>query len=613
MNIVLVGNPNCGKTTLYNNLTGEKLKVGNRIGVTVEPVRGEILLDSERSATSSERRLEFFAIKSKKRRKTDFEKTNEYGQKHAVPKERIYIYDLPGIYSLNRPINEEKITADFLENERVDMIINVIDARKLLNGLLLTTQLLASGKKVAVLLNMTDALSGGSAIDAEKLGGYLGCKVFKISAKNGSGVEIFSEILNGGTETLFPGASEIHYEKLKKLSKEFLSETEARTLSDRIDGIILNKYLAFPLFLAIMSLTLCFTVAVFGNIAGGLLGRLVDSMKFRTGNFLRRAGAGEVVTSLVADGVLTGIGGVLEFAPLVCALFFLLSVLENCGYLSRVALITDRLFRDLGMSGQAAISLILGCGCTVPAILSCRTVDNPDEKKRLLYTVHFMPCSALLPLIALISTRFFGSLWAIPLSYFIGAGTVLLVNAAIPNRIKRDFISELPSLQFPPLKVVASDTAIALKSFLRRACTVVFCASVFVWALKTFDFEFRITDIGNSILAKLGGIFAIFLKPLGLGDWRIAVAVIAGFAGKETVVGALEVMSGGDVGSVFSPFSAAVFLLYMLLSSPCATSLSALRKELGRKEFVKCFLFQTVFAYAACFLFCTGGKLAGLI
>lgn len=571
MKIALIGNPNSGKTTLFNRLTGEHYAVGNRAGVTVEPVRAG------------------------------------FGGGD--------ICDLPGIYSLKRPVSEEKIASDFLKSQNTDLIINVVDATHLVRNLYLTVQLLALGKKVVVALNMRDELEKkGLAVDCEKLSSLLGCAVVPISARRDKSFDALFTAAekNYGRQRLFPSSAPDCYRELDKIGEAVITRIKRRDLAEKLDKILLNKYLALPIFVAIMSAVLFIGTGVFGVFLGGLIDRILSSAS----EALARALSGRIsdgVLSLVCDGIIAGIGGVLEFAPLVAALFFMLSLLEDCGYLARVAFVTDRLFASLGLSGRTAISLVLGCGCTVPAVLGARAIPDEAERVRCLNSVHLMPCSAKLPLFAMLAGAFFpGRIFAVPLLYLGGVAAVVFVNLLSPRESNPVFIMEMPALKAPCLQNAAGETWRKLKSFLLRTCTVVFAASIIVWVLINFDFGFRHCAIEDSMLASAGEYVRYIFYPLGLTDWRAAAAITAGFAGKETVVGVLEVMSAGNVASVFSPSDAFIFAVFMLLSPPCAASLSALRKELGNRRFAACFARQILISYAVCALINLGFGLCAI-
>lgn len=554
MKIALIGNPNCGKTTLFNRLTGSRLPVGNRAGVTVEATKGQ------------------------------------YKEEE--------IFDLPGIYSLENSVNEESVSARFLESG-TDYIINVVDATYLSRSLNLTSQLLAKKIPMTVLLNMTDKpINKDKKFDCEKLSKILGCPVV-ILKKNDLD---FEKIFIKSDQKKYRNFSAPNAEKFAefdRIEREVVFGKNTKKLSEKIDKILFDKYLAFPIFILIISAVLLVSSGFFGTFLGKYINIGIGNLS----NFLKAVLQDKIspfLLSLLADGILTGVGGVLCFLPLIVSIFFFLTLLEECGYLSRVAVIFDKIFSSFGVSGRMAISIILGCGCTVPAVMSARTLDC-CERKKCLCNVHFIPCSAKLPVLSVLLSCFFEKgFWLVPLFYIIGVGAVFLSLLLTKKGDTAPFILEIPPLQKPNLPSVFGATAEKLRSFLSRTCSVVFLSSVLIWFLLNFDFSFKPCSAENSILVAVCNLLKYVFYPIGLADWRIVASFLAGFAGKETVIGVLSVVGHGDIASIFTPFLAFQYAVFLLLSPPCAASLTAIKKELGKKDFIKCLIRQFLIAFAVC-------------
>ncbi len=569
MKAVLAGNPNCGKTTLFNKLTGSHLDTGNRAGVTVEEAEG--------------------------RRGED------------------YIYDLPGIYSLNRPSNEEKAADDFLRKENVDLIINVADVRYLERSLFLTTQLLEKRKPTVLALNMCDeAKKLGLDVDCEALSRSLGCKVVRISAKKDKN---FDELFSSRplpSEKIFPSDASSRYAECEKISSRCVKRNGKTSFSEKADDILLGKYTAFPIFFAVMFAVL-FLCSFLGDLAGKAFSAATEYLFAKINAFLS-ARLSPSLASLIGDGVLTGVGSVAEFLPVTVITFFFLALLEESGYLARIAFLADRPFASAGLSGRTAISLIVACGCTASAAASTRTIPDDAEREKCLCSLHFMPCSAKLPLFATFVNAFFpGNYFALPLLYVTGVFCVFCLNILLPGRKMQDFIMEIPARKFPSVSGVLGKTAAFSRSFFRRTCAVVFVASIVVWVLINYNFGFRKCDIEDSMLAVTSEMAKYLFYPVGLTDKWHAAAIAAGFAGKETVLGVLGVITKGDLPSLFTPSSALSFCLFILLSPPCAASCSALKKELGGKKFLRCLGLQFLFAYVFCAAFHAISLLIGTV
>jgi len=569
MKYLLIGNPNCGKSTLFNKLTSSHQAVGNVSGLTVE------------------------------------RKSGEYGSDEII--------DLPGIYSLDCAKNEES-AALYELNSNADGIINIVDATRLERSLFLTSQLLRLNKKLVVVLNMRDELEkSGAKINVDALQKALGVPVVSISAlKDKKFDAVFAAFKDGRSRergARFLTSFEMTrndrecYENIEKLVANVTVKGKRR-IGEKLDKIILNKYLAFPIFFIAVFLIYMISIQVCGRLVGEALKKAVSLLSLRTRIGLESLGVHRLLISLVCDGIYLGLGEVLKFVPQLFTMFVLLSALEDCGYLPRAAFITDRLFNKLGMSGKTAIALILGCGCTVPAVLAARTIDDERAREKSIFLLPFLPCGAKLPLFALLSGTFFPSLpFVAPLMYFVGLFFIGFCGALLKNRADKNafFVLEIPSVRIPSIANIRREVSFKLKAFFAKTGTVVFLSSVIVWTLTTFSFSFRARGIENSMLASLGKIIAPIFYPIGFTDWRLSVAVLSGLVGKEAVLSTLSILSNGNVASLLTPLLAFEFMLFILLSPPCIIALSTIFKELKTtKKFLACVFFQCCTAFAAC-------------
>lgn len=670
--IALAGNPNCGKTTMFNALTGSNQYVGNWPGVTVEKKEGH--------------------LKYKKG-------------------EDVIVTDLPGIYSLSPYTLEEVVSRDYILKENPDVIIDLVDATNIERNLYLTTQLIETGVPVVIALNMSDLLEKrGIQVDVERLSMLLGCKVIKTSALKETGLKevvdeaiktakkvdhklpeaMFSsdvesaissvrnllvdiseyekrwyaikllerdekviaevklsaedaktventakgleEKLDNDTESIF---TDERYNYIQKVVSTTVKKREEKlTVSDKIDRIVTNRILGIPIFIAIMWLVYYVSVTTVGSFVTDWTNDVfvVSIQDFLTG-VLTNLGASELLIQLIVDGIVGGVGAVIGFAPQMVILFLFLSILEDCGYMVRIAFVMDRVFRHFGLSGKSFIPLLIGSGCGVPGIMASKTIEQDNDRRLTIMTTTFIPCGAKLPVIALLGGIICGRItgdyesagFIAPLMYFAGIAAVL-VSAIILKKTKpfsgkpAPFVMELPAYHIPSLKTVLMHVWERTKAFLIKAGTILVVACFVIWALSTFGFEggsFGIVeDINNSLLASIGGFISPLFAPLGFGEWQPVAASLSGFAAKEDIVTTMGVLANlGDeiegtasdamiIAEWFPTAAAALsFLIFNLLDSPCLAAISTMAEELkDRKWFWGALLFQNAFAYIITFV-----------
>lgn len=644
MKIALVGNPNSGKTTLFNLLTGMNAKIGNWPGVTIEKKSGTI-------------------------KNTTHE-----------------IVDLPGIYSLSPYTEEEKVARAFIFNESPDLIINIVDATSLERSLYLTTQLLELGIPVLIALNMADMLpKRGLKIDIQKLSYELKTEVIQISALKATGIQdlIFAidktkapipygiydaNIENSIIKIINNLPSNLLYKRFvavkileedKYFSKynfpilfDIIKETrhnydtdleeivaterynyiesvreicinkiaQEKTISDKLDEIFLNKWIAFPLFALIMFLIYYLSVGVVGKSTIDLINNITDSLKIFISNWLSNFKISNLIISLIVDGIMTGVGAVLSFVPQLIILFLCISILETSGYMSRTALLLDKLFKKIGLNGKSLIPFIVGSGCSVPGIMSSKIIENDDEKKMTAILTPFIPCSAKLPIIALFTSYFFpNNSGIISASLYFFAIVIIIISALVMKKFvfkntSSTYISELPEYKLPSLKYVSKDVFDKIISFIKRAGSVILICSIIVWFLVSFSWDLKYNlGIENSILASIGKkISWIFVPMLGTNSWEVTVSAIQGLVAKEQVVSSMAVIGGvsedlqntnfilnnnGAFG-FFTSVSAYAFMVFNLFSAPCFGALAAMRKEIGgTKELLKVIAFEISLAW----------------
>lgn len=585
INVALVGNPNTGKTTVFNALTGSKQYVGNWPGVTID-------------------------------------------KKYGFLNKDIKVVDLPGIYAMDTYSNEEKISRSYLENEDVDLIINVVDATNLERNLYLTTQLMQFNKPILVLLNMMDiANKRGLNIDTEILAKNLGVSILAISAKNKTGLENISEAINKSKEIIsnynikFNSESEA-YSYIGKLIKDASKEKgNSKYIGEKIDKVVLNPILAYPAFLAALFIIFKFTFSWFGQ-------PLADALDAFIGDTFTSIVEGLVANSspwfqsLIIDGIVAGVGGVIVFFPIVFTLFFGISFLEDCGYMSRIAFLMDRIMRKIGLSGKAFIPIIMGFGCSAPAIMATRTLESEKDRKMTALLAPLATCGARLPVYALFASIFFASNqeFVVMGLYLLGIVVAILVGLLFKNTLfKKDeqpFILELPEYKMPSLKSIILNAWDKSKGFIIRAGTLIFAVSIVVWFLTYFNMNGFTDEIDTSFIASLGGFIAPIFKPLGFGTWEAGVSIITGLAAKEVIIGTMEIVYGDlaiVLPTMFTAITALSFLVFVSLYTPCFAVIGVMKKEYGTKmmflsvgyQFVLAWVVSYIFKYAATLI--TGG------
>ena len=662
MIFALAGNQNCGKTTLFNALTGSNQHVGNFPGVTVDQKSGEVK-----------------------------------GYKDCS------VVDLPGIYSLRTYTQEEIVTRDFILNQKPDGIINIVDATNIERNLYLTLQLLTLRVPMVLALNMMDEVrANGGTVDVQKLSEDLGIPVVPITAAKGEGV---SELMDRAVETakgrVLPKVYDFctadspvhrcvhavvhliedHAERLglpsrfcstkliegdeamadrleldqneRELLEHCVVQMEAENGMDRnasladmrysfiekvtanavvkcresrehkrsvqIDKVLTGKYTALPVFFGIMLLIFYLTFNVIGQGLSDLLAAGIDYVTAGVDGALTAYGINPVVHSLIIDGIFAGVGSVLSFLPIIVTLFFFLSILEDTGYMARVAFVMDKLLRKIGLSGRSIVPMLIGFGCSVPAIMATRTVSSDRDRKMTILLTPYMSCSAKIPIYGFFTAVFFTKYKALVMIslYVLGMAVGVLAALVMKNTAFRGkpvpFVMELPNYRLPSAKSVGLLLWEKAKDFLQRAFTVIFLATVVIWFLQSFDTRLNVvTDSADSLLALIGQWLAVLFKPLGFGDWRCATALISGFIAKESVVSTLEVLLGGAaITSLFTVRSAVSFLVFTLLYTPCVAAVATIRRELGSGlKTVGVVLLQCAVAWLASYAaFLVGGLL----
>ena len=636
MIFALAGNQNCGKTTLFNQLTGSNQHVGNFPGVTVDQKTG--VLRGKRDCS---------------------------------------VVDLPGIYSIRPYTSEEIVTRDFILKQKPDGIINIVDATNIERNLYLTLQLIELHIPMVLALNMMDEVrDNGGTINVKKMTELLGIPVIPISAAKNEGIaELTRAAVAAAREKQYPkvtdfcrpgpihrcihatchiiedhaqradlptrfaasklieedpdiiaqlkldqnelelvehnilqmeeeygldrnaAIAEMRYDFIERVCRETVikcQESKQHRRSVQIDRILTNKYAALPIFFGIMLLIFFLTFNVIGAGLSDLLAAGINLLSALADRALSAFGVNPVVQSLIIDGIFAGVGSVLSFLPLIVVLFFFLSILEDTGYMARVAFVMDKLLRKIGLSGRSIVPMLIGFGCTVPAVMATRTLSSERDRKMTILLTPFMSCSAKIPIYVVFCAAFFQKYQALVMIglYLLGILFGILAALILDHTAFRGkpvpFVMELPNYRFPSFKSVALLLWEKARDFIERAFTVIFWATIIIWFLQTFDGRFNVVaDSGDSLLAMIGRLIAPVFIPLGFGDWRASTALISGFAAKESVISTLGILLGSSadvaasLGTLFTPATAFSFLIFTLLYTPCIAAVTAVKRELG--------------------------------
>ncbi|MDO5518602.1 MAG: ferrous iron transport protein B [Clostridium sp.] len=576
-NVALLGNPNVGKTTLFNALTGSNQYVGNWPGVTVDKKEGYI------------------------------------GE--------VKIVDLPGIYAMDTFSNEEKVSKEFLENGNVDVILNIIDASNLNRNLYLTTQLKQFNKPIILALNMIDICENkGIIIDYKKLSEELNVEVIPIIAGKNIGIDKIKERLEKDYFKAAHDADKFNF-KNEKYAYNFIEnvlekcittkDDDKSSITEKLDKYVLHPVFAYPIFIALMALMFELTFSWVGQPLSDLLdGLLNDTIIPYAGHLL--SNTAPWFSSLIVDGIIAGVGGIIVLLPIILVLFICITFLEDSGYMARVAFMMDKLMRKMGLSGKAFIPMIIGFGCTVPAIMTARTLESEKDRKLTALLVPFMSCNARLPVYTVFASVFFTAHRGLIVAslYLLGILVAFLLGILLKSTyFKKDeepFIIEIPEYKMPKLSSLYRATKDKAMGFLKKAGTVIFAMSVVVWFLSNFNFGGMVEEVNESILASIGMVIAPIFAPLGFGSWQSAVSLLSGLLAKESVLASMEIIYSGDLNVLlpmhFTAVSSYAFLVFVLLYTPCISVIGTMKKEYGTKFTMFSVVFQLVVAYAASLL-----------
>ena len=656
LSFALVGNQNCGKTTLFNQLTGSNQHVGNFPGVTVDKKTG--------------------AIKNR---------------------ENTEVTDLPGIYSMSPYTSEEIVSRNFVLNEKPKAIINIVDATNIERNLYLTMQLLEMNVPMVIALNMMDELIGNKgAIDINKMESMLGVPVVPISAAKNQGVQelinhamhiaqfqekpvqqdfcskddhggaihraihtvesiiedhaekeglpvrfcatkviegdtliikqldldqnelemiehVVVQMENEGKMDRSAAIADMRFDFIERVCEQTVKkpqESKERRRSEKLDKVLTGKWTAIPCFILIMAAVFYLTFNVIGAFLQTVLEIGIEKLTILISNLMNMANVNETIQNLVIEGIFGGVGSVLSFLPIVVTLFFFLSILEDSGYIARVAFFMDKLLRKIGLSGKSIVSMLIGFGCTVPAVMSTRTLPSRRDRRMTILLTPFMSCTAKLPIYAFFVSAFFPDKGGIIMTglYFLGIVVGILVALVFKSTIFKGeavpFVMELPNYRMPGMKNVVQLLWEKAKDFITKAFTVILLATIVVWFLQSFDFRLNlVTDSSESIMAKISSLIAPVFKPIGLGDWRIVTSFISGFMAKESVVSTMEILFGGGITAALTKQAAISMLVFSLLYTPCVAAIAAIKRELGAKWAITVVFFQCAIAWLFSLIF----------
>lgn len=656
LSFALVGNQNCGKTTLFNQLTGSNQHVGNFPGVTVDKKTG--------------------AIKNH---------------------ENTEVTDLPGIYSMSPYTSEEIVSRNFVLNEKPKAIINIVDATNIERNLYLTMQLLEMNVPMVIALNMMDELIGNKgAIDINKMESMLGVPVVPISAAKNQGVQelinhamhiaqfqekpvqqdfcskddhggaihraihtvesiiedhaekeglpvrfcatkviegdtliikqlgldqnelemiehVVVQMENEGKMDRSAAIADMRFDFIERVCEQTVKkpqESKERRRSEKLDKVLTGKWTAIPCFILIMATVFYLTFNVIGAFLQTVLEIGIEKLTILISNLMNMANVNETIQNLVIEGIFGGVGSVLSFLPIVVTLFFFLSILEDSGYIARVAFFMDKLLRKIGLSGKSIVSMLIGFGCTVPAVMSTRTLPSRRDRRMTILLTPFMSCTAKLPIYAFFVSAFFPDKGGIIMTglYFLGIVVGILVALVFKSTIFKGeavpFVMELPNYRMPGFKNVAQLLWEKAKDFITKAFTVILLATIVVWFLQSFDFRLNlVTDSSESIMAKISSLIAPIFKPIGLGDWRIVTSFISGFMAKESVVSTMEILFGTGITVALTKQAAISMLVFSLLYTPCVAAIAAIKRELGVKWAITVVFFQCAIAWLFSLIF----------
>lgn len=656
LSFALVGNQNCGKTTLFNQLTGSNQHVGNFPGVTVDKKTG--------------------AIKNR---------------------ENTEVTDLPGIYSMSPYTSEEIVSRNFVLNEKPKAIINIVDATNIERNLYLTMQLLEMNVPMVIALNMMDELIGNKgAIDINKMESMLGVPVVPISAAKNQGVQelinhamhiaqfqekpvqqdfcskddhggaihraihtvesiiedhaekeglpvrfcatkviegdtliikqleldqnelemiehVVVQMENEGKMDRSAAIADMRFDFIERVCEQTVKkpqESKERRRSEKLDKVLTGKWTAIPCFILIMAAVFYLTFNVIGAFLQTVLEIGIEKLTILISNLMNMANVNETIQNLVIEGIFGGVGSVLSFLPIVVTLFFFLSILEDSGYIARVAFFMDKLLRKIGLSGKSIVSMLIGFGCTVPAVMSTRTLPSRRDRRMTILLTPFMSCTAKLPIYAFFVSAFFPDKGGLIMTglYFLGIVVGILVALVFKSTIFKGeavpFVMELPNYRMPGFKNVAQLLWEKAKDFITKAFTVILLATIVVWFLQSFDFRLNlVTDSSESIMAKISSLIAPVFRPIGLGDWRIVTSFISGFMAKESVVSTMEILFGTGITVALTKQAAISMLVFSLLYTPCVAAIAAIKRELGAKWAITVVFFQCAIAWLFSLIF----------